>query len=137
MLFPGRQETKLPCLGPPALLGVLLCICFPVANITARHDRDCRTAHPKQLLNISESRAWILPAALRSSQHPAPNYKCRWQPSAGRDRGYPHSRAAGRSKDPRCPATKCCRSPSTPRDNPSTSPEKPGEERGHKAEMPA
>lgn len=79
VLFPGRQETKLPCLRPPALLGVLLCICFPVANLTARHYRDHHAAHPQQLLDISESRARIPPAALRSSQHPAPNYKCSWQ----------------------------------------------------------
>lgn len=37
--------------------GALLCICFPVANITARHCQDCHTAHPKHLLSISKSRA--------------------------------------------------------------------------------
>lgn len=70
MLFPSRLRVS----SAPASLGVLLCICCPVASITARRYEPIAWLTSNSSL-MCPAEGLILPTALRSWQHAASKSK--------------------------------------------------------------
>lgn len=138
VLFPGRRESK------PPRLTVHQCYwgcCSAFASLSPTRQPDTTETVTLLIPNSSSTSPSQgpdpagCPLELTAS---SPKLQRQIAAVSRTGSGIPGSWAARGSKDPRCPAAECCRSPSTRGHSPSTSPEKMGEERGHRAEeMPA
>lgn len=116
--FPGKQERR----GSPPVSGQH---CIALSPTSQPDTTKIVTPRPALSSQTAPQYLQVKGLTLSSGSSQQPNYKGSCQQD-----GIGDSPLLGcqEGAETRCPAAKSCCSPSTPRDNPSTSLEKPGQE---------